>query len=53
MVKLFTVTTPVALIVTETETGLELMVPSSKVTVEGAAMPSPLRPPVPFDIQHD
>ena len=49
MVKLFNVTTPVALIDTDTVMGLELIVPSSKVTVVGVAMPSPLMPAVATD----
>ena len=46
MVKLLTVTTPVALIDTDMEIGLELIVPSSKVRVVGTAMPLPLIPTV-------
>jgi len=53
MVELFTVTTPVALIDTDTEMGLELTVSSRKMTLAGVVMKSPLMPAVPFDIQHD
>ena len=48
-IELFTVTTPAGLIATETETGLELVVPRTRVTLAADTLPSATAPLVATD----